>query len=407
MNYQSSIEFLYAQAPMFQQVGRTGYKSGLENTEFLDKYFNFPHRHFRSIHVGGTNGKGSVSHLLAAILQGAGYKVGLYTSPHLKDFRERIRMNGKMISKRKIADFITKYQQLINEISPSFFEITTALAFKYFAEQNVDFAVVEVGLGGRLDCTNIISPILSVITNISLDHTDILGDSLEKIAAEKAGIIKPKTPIIIGETQFETEKIFIQKAKENFAEIIFADKKNKDLKLPNCELKGIYQQKNIRTVLVAVEKLRKIGVKIPAKSLKKGLENVTKLTGLQGRWQVLGNYPAIVCDTGHNEGGISFVVEQLNAQKFSRLHIVFGMVADKKIDAVLALLPKNATYYFTKANIPRMLNETILQQQAANFMLYGNCYSSVKQALAAAKKAASKDDFIYIGGSTFVVAEVL
>jgi len=437
MNYKDAINFLYAQAPMFQQVGRQGYKAGLENTEFLDKYFGFPHRKYRTIHVGGTNGKGSVSHLLAAVLQSAGYKVGLYTSPHLKDFRERIRVNGKMISKQKVSAFIAKNQQLIKDISPSFFEITTVLAFKYFAEQNVDFAVVEVGLGGRLDCTNIISPILSIITNISLDHTDLLGDSLEKIAVEKTGIIKPKTPIIIGETHLQTQNIFIEKAKENCSEIIFADdfdftqraqrtcKERKDInnnktfasfarnlcvlceKKINCELKGIYQQKNIKTVLVTVEKLRKIGVKITAKALKNGLENVVALTNIQGRWQIIGKNPTIVCDTGHNESGMLHIVEQLNAQKFNKLHIVFGMVSDKKIDAVLALLPKNAVYYFAKAQIPRALDEKLLQQQAATFGLIGNTYLSVKQAFATAKKNAAKDDFIFIGGSTFVVAEIL
>jgi dihydrofolate synthase/folylpolyglutamate synthase len=435
MTYKSAIEFLYLQAPMFQQVGKKGYKTGLENTKLLDKYFGFPHCKFRTIHVGGTNGKGSISHLLAAVLQCAGYKVGLYTSPHLKDFRERIRVNGKMISKQKISAFISHNQQLIQNISPSFFEITTVLAFKYFAEQNVDFAVVEVGLGGRLDCTNIISPILSIITNISLDHTDILGDTIEKIAEEKAGIIKPKTPIIIGETHQSTQNIFIEKARENVAEIVFADQffalaslyigdqvqritpssresKARALittksKLLKCELKGIYQQKNLKTLLASVEKLREIGVKIPIKALKNGLEHVIELTGLQGRWQIIGKKPTVVCDTGHNEGGISLIVEQLNTQTFNRLHIVFGMVSDKKIDSILALLPKNAIYYFTKAKLPRALNELILQQQAITFGLHGNTYSSVKQALNAAKKAAAKDDFIYIGGSTFVVAEVL
>jgi dihydrofolate synthase/folylpolyglutamate synthase len=442
LNYQQAIDFLYAQAPMFQQVGAKGYKTGLENTHFLDSHFGFPHRHYRTIHVGGTNGKGSVSHLLAAILQSAGYKVGLYTSPHLKDFRERIRVNGKMISKQKVSAFIAKNQQLITEINPSFFEITTAFAFKYFAEQNVDFAVVEVGLGGRLDCTNVISPLLSVITNISLDHTDILGDTLGKIAAEKAGIIKPKTPVIIGETQAETEHIFREKAAENGAEIIFADqefsrRERKDergerkekneiycefqekkslrslqnplrpLREISCELKGIYQQKNLKTVLAAVEKLQKMGIKITKKSLKNGLENVISLTGLQGRWQILSKNPTVVCDTGHNQGGISQVVEQISQQKFNTLHIIFGMVNDKKPDIVLNLLPKNAKYYFTKAQLPRALNENILQAKAAEFNLISNAYQSVKQAIKAAKKAADKDDFIYIGGSTFIVAEAI
>ncbi|MDR1545074.1 MAG: bifunctional folylpolyglutamate synthase/dihydrofolate synthase [Prevotellaceae bacterium] len=405
MTYAQSIAFLYAQAPMFQQVGAKGYKTGLENTHFLDLNFGFPHRKYRTIHVGGTNGKGSVSHLLAAILQSAGYKVGLYTSPHLKDFRERIRINGKMISKHKVSSFITENQQLIIERNLSFFEITTAFAFKYFAEQDVDFAVVEVGLGGRLDCTNVISPLLSIITNISLDHTDILGDTLEKIAAEKAGIIKPHTPVIIGETQMETEEVFQEKAKEMQAEIVFADKNN--FSLPKCELKGVYQQKNLKTVLAAEKKLRNLGVKISQKNLKNGLENVLKLTGLQGRWQILGKNPTVVCDTGHNQSGISLVVEQIKQQKFRQLHIIFGMVNDKNPALVLNLLPKDAHYYFTKAKIPRALNEKILQQKSAEYNLFGKTCSSVKRAIAAAKKAAHKDDFIYIGGSTFIVAEAL
>ncbi|MDR2684705.1 MAG: bifunctional folylpolyglutamate synthase/dihydrofolate synthase [Prevotellaceae bacterium] len=427
MNYKSAINFLYSQAPMFQQVGKKGYKAGLENMYFLDKYFGFPHMKYRTIHVGGTNGKGSVSHLLSAILQSADYKVGLYTSPHLKDFRERIRINGKMISKHKVSAFITENQQLITELNPSFFEITTAFAFKYFAEQDVDFVVVEVGLGGRLDCTNVIKPILSIITNISLDHTDILGDALEKIAVEKAGIIKLNTPVVIGETQAETEKIFREKAEQNSAEIIFADKffpchcglfqqsavKNeisafvKMAGTVNCGLKGIYQQKNLKTVLAAAAVLRKFGIKISKHSLKNGLKNVILFTGLQGRWQVLGKNPTIVADTGHNQGGISLVVEQIKQQKFKRLHIVFGMVNDKNSAPVLNLLPKDAHYYFTKAKLPRALDEKILQLKAAEFNLFGNVYSSVKQAVAAAKKAADKDDFIYIGGSTFIVAEAV
>jgi dihydrofolate synthase/folylpolyglutamate synthase len=407
MNYPQAIDFLYSTAPMFQQVGKQGYKTGLENTYLLDARFDFPHRKYRTIHIGGTNGKGSTSHLLAAVLQSAGYKVGLYTSPHLKDFRERIRINGKMISKLRIINFIKENEQLIKEISPSFFEITTSLAFQYFAEKNVDIAIVEVGLGGRLDCTNIISPMISVITNISLDHTDILGDSLEKIATEKAGIIKPNTPVIIGETQKETEKIFTEKAKTENAEIIFADKKYSSAVLPVCQLKGIYQQKNIKTLLAAVDELKKSGLKISKSALKKGLENVVELTGLTGRWQIIGKNPVIVCDTGHNEGGISLVVEQLKQQKYNGLHIVFGMVADKKINKVLSLLPKNAVYYFTKAKIPRALDEKLLSEQAGQYGLVGNTYPSVKRAVKAAKKAASKDGFIYIGGSTFIVAEAV
>ncbi|MDR3328008.1 MAG: bifunctional folylpolyglutamate synthase/dihydrofolate synthase [Prevotellaceae bacterium] len=407
MNYLQAINFLYSSAPMFQQVGQQGYKTGLENTVFLDKYFGYPHRKYRTIHVGGTNGKGSTSHLLAAILQNAGYKTGLYTSPHLKDFRERIKVNGKMISKHRVTTFIRENQNLIKEISPSFFEITTSLAFQFFAEQNVDIAVVEVGLGGRLDCTNIISPVISIITNISLDHTDLLGDSLEKIAAEKAGIIKPNTPVIIGETQEETKFIFTEKAKSENSKIIFADKKHENSKLPNCQLKGIYQQKNIKTVLAAIDELKNSGLKISKSDIKNGLEQVVELTGLMGRWQVTGTNPTVVCDTGHNQGGIGLVIEQIRQQQYNTLHIVFGMVNDKKIDKVLSLLPKEAVYYFTKASLPRALDERLLAEQAKTFGLQSNTYPTVKSALAAARKAATKQDFIYVGGSTFVVAEVL
>jgi dihydrofolate synthase/folylpolyglutamate synthase len=424
-NYQAAIDFLYNQAPMFQNVGKAGYKADLENTFYLDKYLGVPHKYYRTIHIGGTNGKGSVSHILSAILQAAGYKVGLYTSPHLKDFRERIRINHRMIPKQRVSTFIDATKQFVSGFDMSFFEITTALAFKYFAEQWVDFAIVEVGLGGRLDCTNIINPILSVITNVSLDHTDILGDTLEKIAEEKAGIIKPKTPIIIGETQTEIKNIFIEKAKKASAEIIFADEdfdyrakkasaeivfdneKFVNRELPVCELKGIYQQKNVKTVLAAVEKLKELGINISDRAQERGLKHVIRFTGFQGRWQIIGKNPTVICDTAHNEGGFALVVEQINAQTFNKLHIVFGITGDKRVDAVLALLPKNAIYYFTKAQIPRAMDEVILQQKAKAFELYGDCYTSVSEAINAAKNAASQDDFIYVGGSTFVVAEAI
>ena len=407
MIYSEAIDYLYRQAPMFQQHGAKAYKSGLENTVALDAVFNHPHRAYKTIHVAGTNGKGSTSHLLASVLQCAGYKVGLYTSPHLRDFRERIRVNGTMISEQAVVDFVEAHQTLVEELQPSFFEITTALAFRYFAQQQVDVAVIEVGLGGRLDCSNIIAPELAIITNISLDHTDLLGDTLEKIATEKAGIIKPNTPVVIGETQPESVPVFKNVACEQNAPIFFADTELVGKPLPTCALKGIYQAKNCRTVLVALAQLRQKGFHITDAAIEQGFLEVVERTGLQGRWQVLGNKPTIVCDTGHNEGGIRLVVEQLAQQSFERLHIVFGMVSDKKIDHVLALLPKNAVYYFTKAHIPRALDEKTLQAQAATFGLVGTSYASVNEALEAAKKNASERDFIFVGGSNFVVAEII
>ena len=407
MKYSEAIDFLYSTAPMFQSVGRQGYKTGLENTFFLDKHFGYPHRQFRSIHIGGTNGKGSTSHLIAAVLQSAGFRVGLYTSPHLKDFRERIRIDGKMISKQRVSSFIAKNKTLIQKIQPSFFEITTSLAFNYFAEQNIDIAVIEVGLGGRLDCTNIVSPMLSVITNISLDHTDMLGDTLQAIAAEKAGIIKPHTPVVIGETDEATANIFREKAYEQNSKIVFADQKYKNRHLPKCQLKGVYQTNNIKTVLTAIDELKELGISIKHRDIIKGFTNVVSLTGLMGRWQQIGQNPVIVCDTGHNEAGIRYVAEQLRNERYSRLHIVFGMVADKKRDCIYPLLPKDAIYYFTKPSIPRALDEHILAEEASAYGLMGRTYPSVRKAIAAARRNAQKKDFIYIGGSTFVVADAL
>lgn len=407
MKYSEAIAFLYSMAPMFQTVGKQGYKTGLENTLYLDQYFGFPHKQFRTIHVGGTNGKGSTSHLLAAVLQSAGYKVGLYTSPHLKDFRERIRINGQMISKQKVSSFVFKNQNLIREINPSFFEITTSLAFSYFAEQNIDIAVVEVGLGGRLDCTNIISPMVSIITNISIDHTDLLGDTPQQIAVEKAGIIKPNTPIVIGERQEVVADIFIEKAKKEGAPIVFADCQYRDKPLPKCQLKGIYQVQNSRTVLTAIDVLKAKGLRIAHRDIIKGFANVTTLTGLMGRWQTIGTHPTIICDTGHNEAGISLVAEQLRMQRYRNLHIVFGMVSDKKRDNIYRLLPRDAIYYFTKPSLPRALDENILASEAAEYGLEGKTFPTVRKALAAARKNAVSKDCIYIGGSTFVVADAL
>lgn len=407
MTYVDAIKYLYDHAPMFQQVGRKAYKSGLENTLALDTRFGHPHRRYKTIHVAGTNGKGSTSHLLASVLQCAGYRVGLYTSPHLRDFRERIRIDGDMITEQRVIDFVSQNKPLIDQMQPSFFEITTALAFAYFAERQVDVAVVEVGLGGRLDCTNIISPALSVITNISLDHTDILGDTLEKIAAEKAGIIKPLTPVVIGETQAETAPVFTARAAEIGAPIVFADQMMATHALPNCPLEGIYQAKNKCTALAAIDQLRQAGFAISERNIVDGFRQVLERTHLAGRWQTLGERPRIVCDTGHNEGGMRYVAEQLKRQTYARLHIVFGMVSDKNHEAVLALLPTDATYYFTKAQSPRAWSETELQRQAATFGLRGNAYASVREALAAAQNAATPDDFIFVGGSNYIVAEII
>ena len=427
MNYQETIEYLYSSLPIFQRVGKAAYKADLGNTLALDEHFNHPHRKFKSIHIAGTNGKGSTSHMTAAILQKAGYKVGLYTSPHLRDFRERIRINGEMIPKDEVTEFVNLNKDFFDKLKPSFFEMTVALAFNYFAKENIDIAVVEVGLGGRLDSTNIINPMISIITNIGLDHTDLLGDTLEKIAVEKAGIIKPNVPVIIGSTQPETTNVFKNKAKENNASITFADQvvtvknyipisdnlqrfemeyKGNNLNI-ETDLLGHYQRFNIPPVLVCVDLLKEMGMNIPDSSIYEGLKTVKSTTGLMGRWQILGKNPTIVCDTGHNTDGIKLVTEQIQKATFKNLHMVIGMVADKNIDGILALLPKNATYYFTQAKIPRALNSLKLKEKAETFDLKGKAYSSVSDAFAAAKKAASNSDLIFVGGSTFIVAEVV
>ena len=409
MEYQKAIEVLYNQAPMFQHLGKRAYKSGLENTYILDERLGHPHKNYHTIHVAGTNGKGSTSHLLAAVLQAQGYKVGLYTSPHLRDFRERIRVNGVMISEGDVADFIEEVLPWIEELHPSFFEITTALAFKYFEKQNVDVAVIEVGLGGRIDCTNIISPLLSIITNISLDHTDLLGPTLVDIAKEKSGIIKANIPVVIGEYQPEVAPVFEQKAREAGTTIVYASKEWMGKPLPDCQMKGCYQDKNRATAMVAISILRKGGVlNISDDAVVYGFSNVVSLTGIMGRWQILQEKnPKIVCDTGHNIGGISYVVSQLSHEKYEKLRIVIGMVSDKDIRAVLSVLPKNAVYYFTKASIPRALNEVELQTLAGGYGLIGKAYSTVKEAFNSAKEDADSGDLIYVGGSNFIVAEVV
>ena len=408
MDYNKAIEILYNQAPMFQNVGKKAYKTGLETTYELDEIFQHPHRRFRTIHVAGTNGKGSCSHLLSAVLQKAGYKVGLYTSPHLKDFRERIRINGEMISEEAVCEFVELAQPIIGELQPSFFEITTAMAFRYFAMQEVDVAVIEVGLGGRLDCTNIINPEISIITNISIDHTDLLGATLPEIAREKAGVIKSGCPAVIGERQPEVAQVFIDKAEEVGAPLYFASVEMADAELPECEMKGYYQDKNRRTVLTAIRELRKQGkFNISDEAVVEGFAQVCRLTGIMGRWQLISENPRIICDTGHNEAGIKFVVNQLLHEKYTNLRIIIGMVSDKKIDKVLELLPKNAIYYFTKAQIPRALNENDLQKQGAEYGLMGDVYPTIKQAFEQAKIDCEEGDLIFVGGSNFTVAEIL
>ena len=423
-NYNSVLNYLYNNLPVFQKVGSSAYKEGLENTHAIDQRLNHPHQKYPTIHVAGTNGKGSTAHLLAAILQQSGYKTGLYTSPHLIDFRERIKINGKMISEDYVVSFIDKQIDFFNQIHPSFFEVTTAMAFDYFAHEKVDVAVIEVGLGGRLDCTNVISPVLSIITNISFDHTALLGNTLSAIATEKAGIIKPNTPVIIGEALPETENIFLQKAQTEKAPIVFVEKENPIVRAelsdtgkwifetkdyPNLvgELGGLVQEKNAATVLCAIKILKEKGYKIIDSAVYEGFAKVIEITGLQGRWQCIGTNPRIILDTGHNVDGIKFVIKQLEKERQNQLHIVIGMAGDKDIDSVLKLLPKDAIYYFTKASVTRAMDEKVLAEKALRLGLKGESYSTVEQAIDEAKKAANTNDIIFIGGSTFVVADAL
>lgn len=408
MDYQNTLLYLYNSVPMFQQVGSSAYKEGLENTQALDEHFGHPHRNFHSIHVGGTNGKGSCSHTLAAILQEAGYRVGLYTSPHLVDFRERIRVNGQVIPESYVVRFVEEERDFFEPLHPSFFELTTAMAFRYFADQQVDVAVIEVGLGGRLDCSNIIQPDLCIITNISFDHTQFLGDTLEKIAGEKAGIIKSGIPVIIGETTPETRPVFTKKAHETGAPIFFAEENPKnDYPGLECELKGLYQTKNTRTLLTAIPQLQKAGYKLSEQAVRSGFAHVGKLTGLMGRWQKLQDAPTLICDTGHNVGGITYITEQLQQQSYRKLHMVIGMVNDKDIRGVLALLPEDAEYYFTKASVKRALPEQELARIAAEAGLQGDCYPDVPSAVRAAQEKSLPEDFIFVGGSSFIVADLL
>ncbi len=405
IEYRDTINWMFSQLPMYQNKGKSAYKEDLLNTIKLSKHLDLPETNFKSIHVAGTNGKGSTSHMIASILQEAGYTVGLYTSPHLKDFRERIKLNGKSVSKQFVIQFIKKNKSFFETNSLSFFEMTVGMAFDYYAKQKVDIAVIEVGLGGRLDSTNIIVPEVSVITNIGLEHTQFLGYTLKEIAFEKGGIIKPNVPVIIGETQSDTKQIFKNLAKENVAPIYFADKLI-TTDYPS-DLKGNYQKHNIKTAVQTINELKKKGFVVSEEAIKNGLLSVVKNTGLKGRWQILQNHPKIICDTAHNKEGLTYVMAQLKEESFENLHIVLGMVNDKELDNLIDLFPKKATYYFCKPNILRGLNATILKDSFVKKGYHGNIYNSVALALENAKENAEKKDLIYVGGSTFVVAEII
>lgn len=416
MTYNQAVQYLFDSAPMFQNVGAAAYKEGLGGTLALDEHFGHPHRSYRTIHVGGTNGKGSVCHTLAAILQAQGYRVGLYTSPHLVDFRERIRVNGKMISKKRVIEFVEDLKASLLEGrlegGYSFFELATALAFKHFEEQKVDFAVIEVGLGGRLDCTNIITPILSVITNISFDHVQFLGDTLPKIASEKAGIIKPGIPVCIGEDiNPEVKAVFQNKADEVGAPITFAEESPLQFPFWGSDFKpaltGLCQEKNTRTILTSVRLLRESGIEISEKAIERGFAEVCTMTGLMGRWQILSKKPLTICDTAHNVGGLQYIFRHLASIPHQRLHLVIGMVSDKDVNTVLTLVPKDAICYFTQASVNRAMPAEELTRRAKAIGMQGATYTDVASAYDTAISNASADDIIYIGGSTFVVADLL
>lgn len=434
MNYAETTLYLFSQLPQFEKDGAKGYKEGLQNSLALDAHFGHPHRSFRTIHVAGTNGKGSCSHSLAAILQTCGYRVGLYTSPHLVDFRERIRINGHPISEDYVVGFVEHERHFFESLHPTFFELATAMAFKYFSDMKVDIAVIEVGLGGRLDCTNIITPMLSVITNISFDHTQFLGDTLAKIAAEKAGIIKRGIPVVIGETTAETRPVFEEKAKSNNAPLVFAEDEKEVLGAEpqpdgtilyhtlhygelKGELGGLYQTKNTNTVLCAIRQLEQLGIlcrcTVPEnqhqcqEEINDALLHVCQLTGLQGRWQTIRRNPLVICDTGHNLAGWEYLSRQLKEVKCRHMHIVFGMVNDKDVDNVMKLLPTNASYYFTKADNHRAISEHVLLEKGLQNGLSSSAFDTVEEAYRTAFDTASTDDFIFVGGSSYVVADFL
>lgn len=428
MNYSQTLDYLFSRLPMYQRIGAAAYKADLKNTIKICLALGNPQNKLQCIHVAGTNGKGSTSHMIAAVLQKAGYKVGLYTSPHLLDFRERIKINGKMIAKEYIVDFVEQYKNKFEEIEPSFFEWTVGLAFDYFANKEVDVAVIEVGLGGRLDSTNVINPVVSVITNIGMDHMNLLGDTLQKIAAEKAGIIKARKPVVISQYQPQISQIFADKAKELKAKVEIADKSYRVLESKKengylsvtlldkrtnqninykLDLTGAYQVKNLIGVIAALKVIEENGFIINEDDIQKGLSNVVKLTGIEGRWQTLSENPLVICDTGHNEDGIKEILQNLKLYSYKQLHVVLGAVNDKDVSSILKLLPKDAIYYFTKASVPRALPENELKLKAEEFNLIGNAYPNVKEALEAAKNNCKANDLIFVGGSTFVVADVL
>jgi len=429
MTYEQTLAFLYSRLPAYHRIGKAAYKANLDNTIKLDEYFCHPHESYRTIHVAGTNGKGSVSHMIASILQEAGYRTGLYTSPHLRDFRERIKVNGEMIPRRDVTDFIRRHREIIKSVGPSFFEMTVALALDYFKRKNVDAAVIETGLGGRLDSTNIIMPVLSVITNIGHDHMDLLGDTLEKVAREKAGIIKEGIPVVIGETQDNIKNVYISFAAGRNAEICFADErfrcildksinikgerrfKIEDLREKNriagvVPLGGDYQSRNLQTVLQASYILRS-SFDLSETTLTGGIRNTVINTGLKGRWQILGQRPLVVCDTGHNREVLEYVIRQISTIPKTGLHIVLGFVSDKDVESIFPLFPPEADYYFTKASVQRAMDEKYLAAKALESGLQGTSYPDVKEALKAARRKASDSDMIFIGGSIFVVAEVI
>lgn len=403
MTYQETLEWMFAQLPMYQQKGISAFKGKLDNIQAFSAYLGHPERKFKSIHVAGTNGKGSSSHMLASILQEAGYRVGLYTSPHLKDFRERIRINGKPVGKKFVIDFIKKNKLFFEAHELSFFEMTVGMAFRYFEREKIDIAIVEVGLGGRLDSTNIIIPEVSLITNIGYDHVEMLGDTIAKIAFEKAGIIKPGVPVVISELQEETATVFTKIAKERGARISFAGEVVPGIY--KTSLLGSYQAKNVKGVVAAIRELK--GFKIGEKHIVDGLLNVSVNTGLLGRWQYIGKNPTVVCDTAHNTEGLTIVLDQIGQQEYTALHLVIGFVKDKNLEQILPLFPKNAHYYFCRPNIPRGLDEHVLKARALEFGLKGKAYTSVNEAVNAALGAADKTDFVFVGGSTFVVAEIV
>jgi dihydrofolate synthase/folylpolyglutamate synthase len=405
LNFNETLQWMYAQLPMYQRQGKAALKKDLTNIKLFDDYLGYPSQQFKSLHIGGTNGKGSVSHLLASVLQEAGYKTGLYTSPHLKDFRERIRINGRMIAKNSVINFIKRHQRFLEKHRLSFFEMTVGMAFDYFAENKVDISVVEVGLGGRLDSTNIIRPEVSVITNIGFDHTQMLGETLDKIAFEKSGIIKKHTPVVIGRKQFETHNVFKQAATQQKAKLYYASTENiKDYK---TSLQGDYQKENVATVLKTIEILRQKGFQISEQDIYKGLQNVVKNTGLRGRWEILQKQPMVIADTAHNKDGLQVVIKQLLHQQYEKLHIVISVVDDKDLKSILPLFPSQAKYYFTQSSVQRALAANQLQNAAQRFGLYGNVYENVEKAYKTALQNATKNDLVFVGGSTFTVADVL